>query len=225
MPQRSTKRAKPNDAQSAKRTTNGWAAVAKRQEESEKRKELQEAEGDRPREFWLKAGENANIQLLHDEPYTFDCHSIKDKFGNFKTIPCQLSVQKHCLMCTEGLKMGWKGAYKVLDFRGTWDKEKKRFKNDKPVEKIWLVNMTILGQLQAQSVKRKKPLDEMVLNISRTGKGKNDTSYNFEPATDDDDNRMRPIDFDEEFPSVKTLMKPLSDDALELLGFEKPDED
>lgn len=225
MPQRKTDRSKTYDAPPAKKATNGWAAVIKKQEEYEKVKELQESQKDRPNEFWLKAGESAHIQLLHDEPYTFDCHSIKDKFGNFKTVPCQLSAQKHCLMCREGLKLGWKGAYKILDYRGTWDKEKKRFKHDKPVEKLWVVNMTQIGLLQAQKEKRKKDLDELVLEISRTGKGKNDTSYNFELALDDQDNRIRPIEFEEQYPSARKLMQPLSDEELEVLGFEKPDED
>lgn len=215
---------KPSGGRAPKKL-NGWAAVAEKQQEYEREKERREAENDKPREFWLKAGERAVIQFLHDEPYTFNGHSIKNKHGDFKFEPCQLDRQKYCLMCRDGIKQTWKAAFKILDYRGTWDKDKKKFKWDKPIEKIWVVNMTILGALTNQRDKRKKELTEMVLEVSRTGKGKKDTSYNFEPALDEDDERMKPIRHKEEFDDVSELVVSKKDEELIDLGFDAPEDD
>ena len=61
------------------------------------------------------------------------------------------------------------------------NKEKKRFNNDKPIEKIWMVGATIAQQLKQIVDKKGKDLTEMVLEVSRSGSGK-DSSYNFEQA-------------------------------------------
>lgn len=208
----------------APRRLNGWAAVAKKREEYDEEKERREQEKDRPRDFWLKSGETAIVQFLSDEPYTFDSHSIKDKRGNFRTIPCQLNSQKHCLVCRDGIKQGFKSAFLVLDYRGNWDKEKKRFKNDEPIEKLWVMNMTQIGVLQARLSKSKKSLTELVLEVERTGSGKNDTAYTFVEARDDDDQRLKPKKWKTEN-DLKELCAPPTDEELEDMGFEKPDED
>ena len=70
----------------------GWGAVARRQEEVTKR--IEEA-GNSLREFWLKTGESAIIQILQEEPYCFDAHQVKDKRGKWTLVPCQLNTGKH----------------------------------------------------------------------------------------------------------------------------------
>ena len=47
------------------RSTSGWGAVARRQAEiAERRSEME----NQVKEFYLKDGESATIQFLHDEP-------------------------------------------------------------------------------------------------------------------------------------------------------------
>lgn len=201
-------------------TKNGWAEVARRRKEYEEKQALLADDEGKLREFWLKAGEVAIVQFLDEEPYIFDGHQIKDKNGKFGFEPCQLSVQKHCLMCRDGIKQSWKAAFRILDYRGSWDKDKEKFKWDEPVEKMWITNMTLLNLLSAVRSKRDKPLTELVLEITRTGSGKQNTTYMIEQAFDTDDNKMKPIPWSSE-KQVKESVKPKSDEALTMLGFSK----
>lgn len=214
-------RSSGKDDRAPKKGLSGWAAVHAKQKEFEERSD---ASNDSPRDFWLKSGEMAIIQILDDEPYTFDGHSVRNKQGKFRFEPCQKAKQKYCLMCRDGLKQGWKAAFKVLDFRGDWDKDKKKFKWNKPVEKIWVVNMTILGQLATLKERRKRELTELVLEVSRTGKGKNDTAYNFEKAFDPTtEEPMKPVKHKMEFPATSECVSPKEDAELVDIGFEAPD--
>ncbi len=212
----SSRRASESDAVSETSKGGGWAEVTRRQQAMAEEKEDRSS---RPFDFFLKAGESAVIQVLNDEPYTFDAHGIKSG-TKFLTLTCQLVTQKTCLMCREKIKQTWKAAFLILDYRGKWDKEKKKFMGGDPVEKLWIVNMTQLGSLQAIRDKRKKDLTQLVLEISRTGSGKNDTSYNFEQAIDENDERMLPKRHKITSEPLNKLCAPLSDAALDKLGFE-----
>lgn len=218
VPRRSSRvgRSKRSEGgKSTRKATQGWGAVARRQAEVEERRE--EAEN-AVREFWLKDGESAQVQFLQDEPYCYDAHSTKDSRGNWKVVPCQLNTGKHCVMCSSGMKQVWRAAFMVLDLRGTWNKEKSRFNNDKPIVKIWKVNATIAQQLKQLIDKKGRELSEMVLEVSRSGSGKS-TSYNFEIAFDDDDRRVKPIDYEEDYPDAEELCQPPSTDEVDERGY------
>ena len=89
------------------RSTSGWGAVARRQAEiAERRSEME----NQVKEFYLKDGESATIQFLHDEPYCYDAHSVRDKNGRFSVVPCQLNTQRRCEMCSRGIKQTWRAA-------------------------------------------------------------------------------------------------------------------
>lgn len=197
------------------RKTQGWGAVAKRQADIAAKKE--DAENS-VRDFWLKSDESAIIQFLQDEPYCFDAHQVKDSRGNWAIVPCQLNTSKHCVLCSEGSKLTWRAAFKILDYRGTWDKDKKRFKNDKAVEKIWKVGSTIAQQLKQLVDKKGKDLTEMVFEVTRSGSGK-DSSYNFEQAFDDDDRKMKPMSWEEDSPKAKDLCQPPTEDEIDEKGY------
>lgn len=199
----------------------GWGAVARRQEEVKKR--IEEA-GNSLREFWLKTGESAIIQILQEEPYCFDAHQVKDKRGKWTIVPCQLNTGKHCVLCSDGVKQTWRAAFKILDYRGTWDSDKKRFKNDKPVEKIWIVGSTIANSLKQVRDKDKKgrELNQMVLEVTRSGEGK-DSTYNFEQAFDEGDKRMRPIDWDEQGMTAEEYCQPPTEDEIDEAGYTDED--
>jgi hypothetical protein len=197
----------------------GWAAVAK------KKQEYEENKNEGPYEFWLSDGEEAIIQFLQDEPFVVDGHSVKiGSAKNFKFVPCQLNTQRHCLMCREGIKLITKFAFKILDYRGDWDKDKKQYKYNKKVEKIWIVGIKVAEALKARVDRTGKELSEVVLNVSRSGSGKT-TSYNFEKAFDEDDVPLRPIKYKEEFPPIEEILVPPSDKKLETLGFSDEDDD
>ena len=148
------------------RKTQGWGAVAKRQADIAEKREAAESS---VRDFWLKSDETAIIQFLQDEPYCFDAHQVKDKKGNWAIVPCQLNTGRHCVLCSDGVKQTWRAAFKILDYRGSWDKDKKKFKYDKPVEKIWKVGSTIAQQLKQIVDKKGKDLTEMVFEVTRSG--------------------------------------------------------
>ena len=206
-------------AESSTRKTQGWGAVAKRQSDLAAR---QEEMDNQPREFWLKADETATIQFLQDEPYCFDAHSVKDSKGNWRVVPCQLNTGKHCVMCADGLKQTWRAAFMILDYRGTWDSDKKRFKNDKQIVKIWKVGATIAQQIKQIIDKKGRNLTELVFEVSRSGSGK-DSTYNFEIALDDDDRRLKPIKWEEEFPTAESLCQPPTDDEVDERGYTDED--
>ena len=217
VPRRSSRvgRGKETEISPRKKSVQGWGAVARRQAEVEERKEAAE---NSVREFWLKDGESAQIQFLQDEPYCYDAHSTKDSKGNWKVVPCQLNTGKHCVMCSSGMKQVWRAAFMVLDFRGTWNKEKSKFNHDKPMLKIWKVNATIAQQLKQIIDKKGKNLTEMVLEVSRSGGGKS-TSYNFEMAFDDEDRRIKPVSYTEDYPSAEELCQPPTTDEIDALGY------
>ena len=199
----------------SERKTQGWGAVAKRQADIAEKREAAE---NSVRDFWLKPDETAIIQFLQDEPYCFDAHQVKDKKGNWSIVPCQLNTSRHCVLCSDGVKLTWRAAFKVLDYRGSWDKDRKKFKYDKPIEKIWKVGSTIAQQLKQIVDKKGKELTEMVFEVTRSGSGK-DSSYNFEQAFDDDDRKMKPIDWDEQTPSAEELCQPPTEDEIDERGY------
>lgn len=205
------------ESTSPKTTGSGWGNLANRKKQIEDSKDE-----DSIRDFWLADGETAQVQFITDEPYCVDGHNVKTDAGKWGFEVCQLMEQRHCLMCRTGIKKTWKAAFKVLDYRGTWDTDKKKFKHDKQVEKLWLVGSTIAEQLKAITDKRGKPLTEMVLEISRSGSGKS-VSYNFEPAFDKDDKKLIPVEWEEEYPELEELVVPKNDAKLEARGFSAGD--
>ena len=211
----SRRRERGSETSRSSRKSQGWGAVAKRQAEVAERREAAE---NAVRDFWLKPDESAIIQFLQDEPYCFDAHQVKDKKGNWKIVPCQLNNSRHCVLCNEGVKQTWRAAFKIIDYRGSWDKDKKKFTYDKPIEKIWKVGSTIAQQLKQIVDKKGKELTEMVFEVTRSGSGK-DSSYNFEQAFDDDDRKMKPKDWEEQTPSAEELCQPPTEDEIDEAGY------
>lgn len=213
------RRSRGSESSRTERKTNGWGAVAKRQADIAERKENAE---NAVREFWLKPDESAIIQFLQDEPYCFDAHQVKDKKGNWQIVPCQLNTGRHCVLCSEGVKQTWRAAFKIIDYRGSWDKDKRKFTYDKPIEKIWKVGSTIAQQLKQIVDKKGKDLTEMVFEVTRSGSGK-DSSYNFEQAFDDDDRKMKPKDWEEQTPTAEELCQPPTEDEIDEAGYTSED--
>lgn len=211
---RRASRSDDDDEPSGKKAT-GWGAVAKKKAEN-----AENFDNDKIRDFWLKDGEEATIQFLHDEPHAVDGHSVKlGTAKNHNFTPCQKNTQKHCLMCREGIKVQTRFAFKILDYRGSWDKDKEKFKYDKPVEKLWLTGIKVAESLKGRVDRTGKPLTKTVLSVTRTGTGTS-SAYNFETAFDKDDEKLSPIkNFKEEFDEVENLVRPLTDDQLDSKGF------
>lgn len=192
-------------------TGKGWNAVVNKKAANE---EL--AKAPKKSDFYLKDGESAQIQFLDDEPYCFNAHSVNVD-GHYKSIPCQLATQKYCTLCDDKNKLGWKAGFRILDFRGTWDKDKKKFKHDKAVEKLWEVTQTVANQIRKQFDK-KGTLLKSVFEISRSGSGKSDTAYNLETAFDGDE-KMKPVKHTITLPELNELCAPPSDRMLATMGY------
>lgn len=183
----------------------GWGKVAK------KAKQLDESQSNYVNEFWLADGESANLQFLEDEPYCTEGHTV-NQGKKYTFVPCQLTKQRHCLLCEGAVTNSWKAAFVVFDSRGTWDKDKRRFKHDTMVEKVWLIGPALTEQLKAYVDKKGKKLSQTVLEISRTGAGKK-AAYNIEIAWDDDKDRpMKPVKVKSELPPLDQLYAPPTDD-------------
>lgn len=197
-----------DDEPAPKKTTTsgkGWGKVAS------KAKEIEDNVNNRVNEFWLADGESAVIQFYDDEPFCTEGHTVQQK-GKYIFVPCQLTKQRHCLLCEESVTPSWKAIFKVADHRGTWDKDKRRFKHDKVVEKVWLMPSALTEQLRTYVEKKKKSLSEVVLEITRTGSGTKST-YNIDLAWDDDlDRPMKPAKLKSELPELEEIYAPPTDD-------------
>lgn len=195
-------------------TGRGWDAVSNK-------KALTEELRNTPRvsELWLKDGEEVNIQFLDDEPYAFHAHSVKQPAGSkvpFRLVACQLSKQRHCLLCTSGNKQTWRAAFRVLDYRGKYDSTSKKFLYDAPQEKMYLVTQTVALQIKKLADKNGGRLSHIVVTVSRTGSGKSDTSYSFQKARDEDENLIPPVaGAKPTLEAPEKVYAPLSDQALE----------
>jgi len=194
----------------------GWAALAAKKEQIAE--EIAEREGQIPEFFLTEDNDTANVQFLSDEPLVVDGHQVKNNKGKWLFTPCQLEKQRSCLMCSEGIKITTKFAFKVLDFRSDWDKDKKRFKGSKPSEKIWFMGMKQAEQLKSFADKKGKELSEAVFEVSRSGSGKT-TTYNYQMAFDKNEVRIKPIEWEEQHDPIEKIVKPLKDDELEKMGF------
>ena len=216
------------DDEPRKKQSQGWGAVVKNRDANEARREEFE---NKPFDFWLsKSGDSANIQFLDNEPYVYDAHSIQVN-GDWKSVPCQLVRQKHCTFCREGVKRSYRAAFKVLDLRGKWDKDKGKFvpttKIDKSQEKTWSVNGTTAEALLAFQEKQKskgKKLTDLVLEVVKSGSGKK-SSYNVAIAFDDEENRILPVKYTPVLKDAEETYQPMSDEAANKLGFTKGDND
>lgn len=212
----------PEPESTASTTTGiGWGPVANRKKEVADR--FEESNG--IREFWLRDGESAMIQFLDDAPLCIDGHNILNGEGKWAFEPCQLLAQRHCLMCRDKIKKGWKAYFKIIDYRGTWDKGTEEFLYDKEDERYWSVGSTVAEQLEGIITAKGRKLSTMVFIVRRTGEKKN-TSYNFEMALDRDDRVIRPItDWEDEYDPLTKIIVPKTDAELEKRGFSQPEYD
>jgi hypothetical protein len=228
VPPRRGEPAKTNESRTpaAKSTATGigWGAVANKKLEDEERKRRREEKAGNIWDFYLRDGESAIIQILNDEPLCMDGHTVFDDGKNFTFLACQLEIQKHCLMCRDDSPLTWKAGFKVLDFR---EKNKKGdyVYSDKPTEKRWLIGTQLAQQLKAFKDKKGKELTDMVIEITRTGAGAKDTTYNLAVALYEDDTKIEPIEWEQKFPSIEDICAPLEDDQFIDGGYTIPEPD
>lgn len=205
---------KRDSEESGKVTGTGWDKVAA------KKKLADERSTSGFSTIMLRDGESARIQFLDDDPYCFNGHQSKALFGNWYVKVCQLERKKYCMMCEKGLKTIWFAAFRVLDFRGDWDKEKECFKGGEPVERVLQIKNPTAIQLKGMKERYGKRLTELVLDYTRTGAGATDTKYNFERAVDEKTEIMvKPKVWKTKMQPLREIMLPPSDNALVASGF------
>lgn len=216
-------RASRKESSTKTSTGSGWGAVVKRKEEADRKREAAEERKNKIWDFYLRDGETAVIQFLDDAPYCYDGHNLKDSYGNFVFVPCQLSEQKHCLACRESSNISWKAAFKVLDYR-TKNKAGDMVYTEEPTEKLWKVGQQLAQQIKAFIDKKGKDLTEVCLEVTRSGKGAKDTSYNIGLAYDEDDEKIEPIEWKHKFGPTSELCAPPDDDEYIDNGYYVPEE-
>lgn len=206
-------------------SNSGWGDVMKKKKQIETAKKMK---GNRPayldirNKFMVKDEETVRIQILNDEPVCVDGCNIP---GDFDFYVSRKNVDRTCPLVEHGLKPTFRAGFKVLDYRGKYDKDKRKHIGGEPEEKYWLVSNTVATQLHALMKRKGTPLTEMVLDVTRSGSDKN-TTYNFEVATDRK-GMVEPIeDYEETLPSLKKVLKPLSRADLEaVLGIDGDDDE
>lgn len=210
-------------ARRASASSSGWDKLKQKAEERETAKAVLDS---KVPVFKMKSGEMAIIQICHDEPIIVETHRTKNKYGRYEVQVCQKETQRNCKMCEAGMATTTSAAFKVLDFRGRWDKNLNDYSWDEPLERLLWASQKLAMQFYDYS-KRKGPLSECVIEISRSGSGPQDTAYNLSPAFTEDGKPEEPYDmreFDFQEPSIEDIVKPLSDDELEAIGFESAGE-
>ena len=214
-----------DSAAPGKTTGRGWGKVVEKKKAIDRNSEMRKRPAylEVKNKFYLKEdGDMATIQILDEEPYCVEgCTLVADHYNFYTT---RKMVAKSCPMVDAGNKLTWKACFKVLDYRGEWDKDSKDFKNDKPVERYWLVSNTVAQQIQSFAKRKGKPVNQVVMNVVKSGAGKN-TTYNFEQAIDEDDNVIRAMVWKEKLPSSEEVMAPLPASTLDaIMSGEDPDE-
>lgn len=216
MPQFKQQPAQPRSSSGSKAT--GWDAVANRKQETDSKKEFRKnrpAYLDIKNRFIISDGETVyGMQFFNDAPVCVNGANVPPNFDFYVT---RLEVERSCPLKEKGLKIIWRAGFKVLDFRGNYDSKAKKYKEDGPVERIWLVSNTVANSLLALQNKKGKKLTQMVLDVTRTGNDKN-TTYAFEISRDDND-ELIPLDTlpKEVLPSLETMLTPLPRQTLELI--------
>ena len=185
----------------------GWGAVAKRKAQvesgSSKNKPVYL---DVKNKFFLTDGETVMVQFLNDEPICVEGVLLPPDFRDFYV--SRKDVDRHCPFVENKMDLTWKAFFKVLDYRGSWDKDKKEHKYDKPVEKYWACSNTVAMQLKAIVDRKGKDLSRMVFDVTRSGADKS-TTYNFEIALNEDDIPFKPIAHVETLPKLEVALTPL----------------
>lgn len=209
---------------SSSKETGGWAKLRQKAEERELAKDVLNS---KIPNFRIKAGEFAFIQFTHDEPMVVETHQTKNKYGRYETQVCQKETGKHCVMCDKGMGTSTKAAFKVLDFRGRWDKDQEDFSWDEPLERLLWASQSLAIQIHDYAERKGVALSEAVIEIARSGSGAQDTSYSLSPALDEDNHPVEPLDlyeFEMDFPPIEEVVVPLTDEELEAIGFSNADD-
>jgi hypothetical protein len=189
----------------------GWQAFANKKTAAA---EQQERAANSLREVYLKDGDEVMIQFLDDEPLCLDMHMVKNQHDRFETLTCGKSNRRTCDLCDRKASTVWRAAFKVLDYRGEWDKDNKEWKHDKPVEGYILVNQKTAGIIENNRKRRGSLLNDVFI-YTRIGGGSTDTTYNLEVARDEHDNKIKPkMGFKEEKASVDVALAPITDTAM-----------
>lgn len=153
--------------------------------------------------FILRAGEEAQVTFLTDEPLTFYEHFVK---GLNRTFTCPGTAD--CPLCALGNKPSFRGAYLIVDHRlEAWqDKQTGEQRSRQHAVKV------MKHGIRALQVLERKALKKGLLNydwvISRTGEG-NQTQYDFE-------NEELSVGFPlpEKIPALEEVLKPKSREYL-----------
>jgi hypothetical protein len=174
--------------------------------------------------FNLKDGESAVIQFLDEEPFCADGHLLGNDHFNF--YPCLKTRQRSCPACDKGVPEAWRVLFRILDDRGTYNKDKGGYTYDENVERFWLMSSAVSETLEAFAKSKGMNLVDMVIQVTRIGSDTK-TRYNLELAVDPGTKAMfEPLDWGTPgLPTPEDALTPLTTEAMEYMLNLKPRED
>lgn len=168
--------------------------------------------------FFLQDGEKIDIVLLDNDPILFGGHSIKCKSDAGKTFyrieQCQKSEQEYCVLCESDNSAVSKAksiiAFRVLDSRGSWVKDKGL--DGIPAPKIFLTPLYLAKQIKTLLDDAEGELRDKVLQLSKSGNYAINFKLKKHPQGGMD--YVTAPEYDGDMPEVLDVYATMSDDDL-----------
>lgn len=153
--------------------------------------------------FFLRAGEEARVTFLTDEPITFYEHFVK---GLNRTFTCPGTGD--CPLCALGNKPSFRGGYLIVDHRlESWkDKQTGEQRSRQHAVKVMKHGIRALQVLERKATRHGLLNHDWI--ICRTGEG-NQTQYDFE-----NEELSKDFPLPEKMPSLEEVLKPKDRDYL-----------
>lgn len=147
-----------------------WADVKKKLKEAAERRTKYAARPDFVKTFYLREGDSAEIQFIEHEPVMVRAHSVEIRPRFWRFFPC---IGEGCPLCIDGTTPSFRVVFNVVDFRGTWDRDKGAF-DGKPIVKIWWMSGTTAAVFEKLSHKE-LGLNGYKYEVTRFGSGSTTT--------------------------------------------------
>jgi len=173
--------------------------------------------------FFLKDGEEIDIVVLDENPVIFWGHVIKcesEKGQTFyRTEQCQKSEQDYCVLCESDNPSVSKAkniiAFRVLDSRGSWDKNLNNGKgglDGVPAPKIFLTPLYLAKQFKSLKDDAGGSISDKVVKLSKNTNYQ--ANFKFKKNADGSLRYVDAPEFDGDLPDTLEVYAPMSDNEL-----------
>lgn len=184
--------------------------------------------------FFLRDGESAYVQFVDNVPFIFAGHGLKmtSKRGStyYITEACQKSTKRSCVLCSSSNSrvsdMRQYIAFRLIDYRGTYDTKTKKVDSDVPAPSIFLTPKGLAMQLKQIIDDNGGDITDKLIKLT-----KNEKNYNAQVVVekDKDDPSLQRVKkakvWDGLVPDAKHIYSPKEDeDLLKIIGDDDEDE-